>query len=167
MESPLSASAATFASKAVLAPAPPCRSSQLSASLAGVGVATGHTATTIAFTNQGHTCRFSGYPNLGGTNDSSEKTVLHPSRKGFFPSLTPTDLKGGQKGQLVLGTGDACSALNSPNQTQVSSTAAGDTYTAVTIQLPHKDGSLTVSGLTIDVSCGLSETPLGVKPLAN
>jgi hypothetical protein len=82
----------------------------------------------------------------------------------FFGNLVATDLARGQRGELLLGTGDGCAALNEPTQAQDRAHQRADTYHRVRIILPDGRGSLNLVKVTFDVACGLDESQLGVQP---
>lgn len=119
----------------------------------------------IDITNFGATCRLSGYPNLFGSTATRAPSILKVREDGtYFGNLVPADLSRGQSGALLIGTGDACNALNQPSQSKIAAIMRANTYRRVSIILPGGD-SLNYVNVTFDTACGVEESQLGVQPL--
>ncbi|HUX04371.1 MAG TPA: hypothetical protein VMV53_05625 [Acidimicrobiales bacterium] len=147
-----------------LAPAAPCTADHLRATTGQGGAGLGHELSVIVITNTGPTCRLGGYPDLYGTTPTRTPGMMQVTKSGtYFGNLIPADLAPRQRGELLLGTGEACPALNEPSQAQDLANQRADTYHGVTIVLAHGAGSLRVPGVTVDVACGLDESRLGVQ----
>jgi hypothetical protein len=153
----------TTSTTTTLAPAPACVASQLRASTGPSGAGLGNIVSTVVLTNVGSTCRLAGYPDLYGATATRAPGPIAAHKSGtYFGNLIAADLATGQHGQLLLGTGDACSALNQPSQARIQANQRDDTYHHVTIILPRGRGSLGTD-VTVDVACGLAESQLGVR----
>ena len=153
----------TTSTTTTLAPAAACVASQLRASTGPSGAGLSHIVTSIILTNIGPTCRLSGYPDLYGATATRGLGLIVVRKSGtYFGNLIDANLATGQHGQLLLGTGDACPALNQPSQAQIRSHQRSDTYHHVTIVLAQGRGSVGAS-VTFDVACGLDESQLGVR----
>jgi hypothetical protein len=161
---PASPTTSTTTTTTTLAPDPPCQASQLRAGKELGGAGAGNLATVVVLTNTGASCRLSGYPSLVGISTASGQVRLKARHGTYFGNLIPVDLAKGASGKLVLGTEDACMALNQPNQAAVKRNAASHTYTRIVIILPNGEGSLIASTYSFDVACGLYESELGVVP---
>jgi len=162
--SPLSTTTTTTTTT-TLAPAHPCTARDLKASVGQGGAGLGNDLSVLIFTNIGPICRLSGYPDLLGRTATHGSALLAVSKSGtYFGSLITADLAHGQRGELLLGTGDGCVALNEPSQSADAANARADTYHAVTVLLPHDSGSVLIDHVTFDVACGLDESQLGVQP---
>jgi hypothetical protein len=123
-----------------------------------------HELSVVVIINVGHTCQLSGYPDLVGRTATRPLGPLAVGKAGtYFGNLLSANLSTGQRGELMLATGAACTALNQPSQAQVLANARANTYHSVTIVLPNGAGSLTVPNITFDVACGLFESQLGVQ----
>ncbi len=122
-----------------------------------------HEEFVLLITNVASTCRLSGYPDLIGRTVTRPLGSLVVGKTGtYFGNLIPANLATGQRGELLLGTGSACNALNEPSRTQDLAHARANTYHGVTIVLPNGAGTLTEPHITFDVACGLEESQLGV-----
>ena len=153
----------TTTTTTTLAPAAPCVARQLRASTGPSGAGLSHIVTSVILTNVGSTCRLSGYPNLYGATATRAPGPIAVRKSGtYFGNLVDTNLAPGQHGQLLLGTGDACPALNQSSQAQILANQRSDTYHHVTIVLPQGRGSLEVT-VSVDVACGLDESQLGAR----
>jgi hypothetical protein len=161
---PPSPTTTTTTTTTTLAPAPRCNASQLRAGRAFGGAATGNLATVVVLKNTGTRCRLGGYPTLVGISATRGRVRLITRHGTFFGNLIPADLANGQSGKLILGTEDACNALNQENQAVIKKNAAENTYSKVVIIFPNGEGSLIASPYPFDVACGLDETELGVVP---
>jgi hypothetical protein len=156
----------TYSSKRVaLPPVPGCSADQLSAQYKFVGVGMGNVLTSVVLTNTGPTCWMSGYPTLIGVRPDGGRVPLAVKKHGTYGgNLDPATLKTGQRGLLLLGTEDACTAIVSPNAAADAANQAADTYSQLIVVLPKTRGSVTVPGAHLDVACGISESQLGVRP---
>jgi hypothetical protein len=116
----------------------------------------------IGILNVGETsCRLGGYPGLEGVRDH-HLSHLHITGLGTYSgNLEPVVLAPRITGALIVGTEDACPALNNPNQHKVAATAAAHTYTNLYVVLPDHGGSVLVRGAKIDTACGLWVSRLG------
>lgn len=116
----------------------------------------------VLFTNvSSASCRVEGYPDLVGIRSDGSEVPLATQQAG---DLLPTDLDSGQAAWLQLGTGQACPALNQPDQQAVAANAAANTYSGIVIELPDGSGSITVTGLSLDTACGsIVESQIGVQ----
>ena len=156
----------TYSSKRGALPAvPACNADQLEAQYKFVGVGMGNVLTSVVLTNTGPTCRMSGYPTLIGVRPDGGRVPLGVKKDGTMGgNLNPATLKTGQRGLLLLGTEDACTAIASGNPAADAANEAANTYTQLIVVLPKTRGNMTVSGAHIDVACGISESQLGVRP---
>ncbi len=153
----------TTTTTTTLAPAAPCVAGQLRASKGPSGAGLSNIVTTIILANVGSTCRLSGYPDLYGATATRAPGPISVHKSGtYFGNLVDANLSSGKHGQLLLGTGDACPALNQPSQARIRAIQRSDTYQNVTIVLPQGRGSLRAK-VTVDVACGLDESQLGVR----
>ena len=146
------------------ATAPLCRASKLSASARPGGAATGNLATDVYLTNLGPaTCQLSGWATISGLRSGSPPVPLIARHGTFFGPTSPVDLKPNQKGVLVLGTTDGCDVLSQPDASASQANVTNSTYAGIMLSLPG-GGELAVSGVNLDVACGLSESQLGGYP---
>ena len=163
---PPTTSEVTYSPKRVaLPPAPACSADQLSAQYKFVGVGMDNVLTSVVFTNAGPRCRLSGYPTLIGVRPDGERVSLTVKKYGTYGgNLDPATLETGQRGLLLLGTLDACTANASPNSAADAANKAANRYTQLIVVLPKTRGSVAVPGSNVDVACGISESQLGVRP---
>jgi len=146
------------------ATAPLCRASQLAASAGPHGAAAGNLATGVYLKNLGPTtCQLSGWATISGLRPGAAPVPLVARHGTFFGPTSPVDLKPGQKGVLVLGTGDDCDAVNQPDTSAAQASVTGGTYAGIMLRLPG-GGDISVLGVSLDVACGLSESQLGGYP---
>jgi len=140
----------------------PCKGGNLWGAYLGYGAATGHFIYTIALINVAHTtCKLSGYPKIQGIRDKRTYT-LHVSKHGTFAGNIPsTVLSPRMSGELLLSTADDCNALNTGGTTKIDKVAAANTYTILTIELPNSTGVVNVTGIKVDIACGLEISQLG------
>jgi hypothetical protein len=139
-----------------------CHGRQLVGAFVRTGIWTGNLDTLIAITNVSNsTCRLGGYPTLIGIRDH-QRYPLHVTSHGVLSSnLASTTLKPRMSGALIIGTGDACAALNQTNQAAIDAASASHTYTGLIVDLPNNGGAITVLGVSIDTACYLGESQLG------
>ncbi len=134
---------------------PPCKGINLVGAFVSNQVATGHVMTTVALTNVGTTtCELGGYPSLVGlrhTNQFSLHLTGHGTDGG---NLRPTTLTPRMSGALIIGTEDLCGPYYGV-------IPPGHSYSGLLIHLPKDEGIVKVLGVTIDTTCGLSESQLG------
>ncbi len=155
----------TTTTTTTLAPAAPCHSSHLETRLGRGGAGLGNELTVVVFTNTGPLCQLSGYPDLEGQTGTREWRLLRVRKDGtYFGGLNGTDLATGRSGLLLLGTSVGCNALNSPSQSQNLANQRLATYNTIRVLLPHGGGGAGVTGVHLDVACGLDESQLGVRP---
>lgn len=154
----------TTTTSTTLALAPPCTAEHLRATTGQGGAGLGNELSVIVLTNTGPTCRLGGYPDLYGSTPTRPAGMVPVRKTGtYFGNLMPADLGPRQHGELLLGTGEACPALNEPSQAQDQAHQRADTYHGLTIVLAHGRGSLRAPGVSVDVACGLTESRLGVQ----
>jgi hypothetical protein len=154
----------TTTTTTTLAPALSCVARNLKATVGQGGAGLGNELSVLIFTNTGPLCRLSGYPNLEGRTATHGPAQIGVRKSGtYFGNLIPADLASGQRGALLLGTADACTALNSSPSTDATD-AHADTYHAVTVLLPDGSGTVVFNKVTFDAACGLDESQLGVQP---
>jgi hypothetical protein len=139
---------------------PQCRADQLTATGGRVGVAAGNLSNEIDFRNTASSaCSLSGYPTqLVGIRSDGREVPLSPEHGGYAASATAAagNLQPGQIAMLILGTGDACGALNRPTP------LPGNPYASVRIGMP---GGGTLTAVTaFDTICGLEVSTFGVHP---
>ena len=140
---------------------PACRGSELAGAYVRTGAGLGNIGVVAVVTNVASTtCRLEGYPALRGLRDGRWHP-LKASHGTYFGNLTPTILDPREGGALLLGTYDTCQALNQPSQHKVRQAEAANTYSELTVTLPDRRGSFHISGVSIDVACGLAESQLG------
>lgn len=155
----------TTTTTSTLPAAPHCTSHQLRATAHEGGAGLSNILSVVDVTNTGTPCRLSGYPDLLGSISNGPPHRLRVGKTGtYFGNMIPTDLATGQRGQLFLGTDDACGALNEPSQAQDTANARANTYHRVIVVLPGGGGALNPVSITFDVACGLSESQLGAPP---
>ena len=119
----------------------------------------------VVITNEGATCRLSGYPSLYGRTATRPPGLLTVAKSGtYFGNLIPANLSTGQRGELLLGTDDACNALNEPTRSLDLAHQRANTYHDVRVILPNGAGTLNPVRLTFDTACGLDESQLGRQP---
>lgn len=148
---------APVSSSAVLPTAPPCSAGQLRPSFGTSGGEASQTKYVFLLTNTGARCELGGYPILTGVKNG--QTVPLAVKHGtYFGDLSKSPIGTGAAGQLWMSTATACTAFASPAD------RAANTYPEVVVTLPGEHGSLTLSGATLDVACGLSETQVGLPP---
>jgi hypothetical protein len=142
----------------------PCKGNNLWGAYVGRGAATGHFIYTIALINVGHTtCKLSGYPNIQGIRDNRTYTLDVNKHGTFAGNLPSTVLSPRISGELLLSTADDCNALNTGGITKIDKVAAANTYTNLTIELPNSNGDVYLSGIKVDIACGLEISQLGWK----
>lgn len=157
------ATTSTTSTTTTLAPAPDCRAAQLRSSTGPRGAGLSNIVSTVVLTNVGPLCRLSGYPDLVGATATRGLGPIAPRKAGtYFGNLVAANLATGQRGLLLLGTDDACAALNQPSRSRIAADLRADTYHRVTIILPQGSGSV-AANVTFDVACGLDESQLGVR----
>ena len=155
----------TTTTTTTLVRATPCRSGHLRTRLGRGGAGLGNELTVVVFTNTGPLCQLSGYPDLEGQTGTHQWRPLQVRKDGtYFGSLNGTDLATGRSGLLLLGTSEGCNALNSPSQSQNLDNERAATYNTIRVLLPLGGGGAGVSGVHLDVACGLDESQLGVRP---
>lgn len=139
-----------------------CHGRQLVGAFVRTGIWTGNLDTLIFITNVSNsTCRLGGYPTLIGTRDN-RRYPLHVTSHGVLSSnLAPTTLKPRMSGALIIGTGDACVALNQADQSANEAASAAHTDTGLIVELPNYGGAITVLGVSLDTACYLGESQLG------
>jgi len=118
----------------------------------------------VLLTNTGPACQLGGYPALVGISLSGEHMTLNPMHGTFFTNPIPGDISRGQQGEFLIGTTDACTALNQPDQAASIANAKANTYVGAILTLPNGAGVISVSGLRFDTACSLDESQVGVKP---
>jgi hypothetical protein len=139
---------------------PLCSGSWLWASYGGSNGAGGTIIYTIALTNVSkHTCRLEGYPRIVGYENGVTRS-LRVSHGSYAGNLRPTVLSFRESGRLLLSTADGCNALNTGGQSKIRKVAAANTYNDLGLYLPG-GGSVMVSGIKIDVACGLGISQFG------
>lgn len=140
----------------------PCKGSNLWGAYVGYGAATGHFIYTIALVNVGHTtCKLSGYPTMQGRRGTRNFPLSISKHGTFAGDLPSTVLRPRMSGELLLSTADDCNALNTGGTSKIKQVMAAKTYTNVTIELPNSRGNVYVTGITIDIACGLGVSQLG------
>lgn len=148
------------------AAAPACTAGDLRAVDSGQTAASGSVFNPLVVTNVGtSTCRLSGYPQLLGITSGGRLVTLPAAHEGLTGPVDPVDLRPGEAGRLVIGTEDACQALNQPSALAVAS-SVGHLFDGVEIVLPGGKGTLRVdlSPVVLDTTCGVAESALGVAP---
>ena len=106
----------TVADHRSVAPSPPCRPEQLSATVGGPGVAAGNAVYRITISNRGTRCRLAGRPTLlRGMESSGHVSTLHPEqlpREWITAATTgrPAELTATRRGEVVLLTTTGCPA---------------------------------------------------------
>lgn len=142
---------------------PPCAASNLLITNGFGGAGAGNLITRLYLINDSSLrCRLTGYPQLSGSRNGSLFTPLHISEHGTYAgNLAPTVLSYRMAGELILGTADACLALNSGGQAKIARVARAHTYTSLMIKIPGSTGVAIVFGLQIDTTCGLDVSQLG------
>ena len=157
-------STTTTTTTTTLAPEPTCRASQLQSSPGQGGAAAGNEETQVLLTNTGPACQLGGYPALIGISLSGEQVTLNTMHGTFFTNPIPGDISRGQQGELLIGTTDACTALNQPDQAASIANEEANTYVGAILTLPNGAGVISVSGLRFDTACSLDESQGGVEP---
>ena len=143
------------------APMQPCKGKDLSGTFGQLTSATGNLITTINLRNVGAVrCRLDGYPEIEGVAGGGEHFLSIAHHGTFAGNLQPTDLNPGELGGLILGTTDACPALQGQD---AKTNAAASTYATIVIALPGSAGSVSITGTNLLVACGLDESRLGAR----
>lgn len=141
--------------------APACHGDELAGAYVTSGAGLGNTSTVVAVTDVGTTaCRLEGYPTLRGLHDGRWRS-LAAHHGTYFGNLGPTTLQPRESAAFVLGTSDGCVAINGPNPKKDAQVEAANTYVEVVAALPQGAATFHVSGIRIDVACGLDETAVG------
>jgi hypothetical protein len=149
-------------SSASASPIAPCSGSSLWAAYIGSAGATGNLIYTIALINVSHSaCRLEGYPKLRGFRNSRWYWLPISQHGTYAGNLSPTILSPRMSGELLLSTADDCNALNTGGQTRIKKAMLANTYTNLSIELPDSDDDIFLTGLDIDIACGLEESQLG------
>lgn len=121
------------------------------------GAATGHFATTVTLKNISHAaCTLSGYPTtvIGVRNDQTQRSLKVTHGTFFDNGYWPANLEPGDTAQFVLGTDDACDALNQP-------TPQSDPFAGLIIGVPG-GGSTIEARTAFDAACGVEISELGL-----
>jgi hypothetical protein len=140
---------------------PKCRGSELAGAYVRSGAGLGNLGVVVAVTNVASTaCRLEGYPILRGLR-GGRWHALRASHGTYFGNLSPALLQPREGGALLLGTSDGCQALNQPSPRKVRQAAVANTYAELTVTLPDHRGAFHITGLRIDVACGLAESQVG------
>lgn len=140
---------------------PVCRGAELAAAYVDSGAGLGNTSTVIAVTDVGTTaCRLEGYPLLRGLHDGRWRPLV-AHHGTYFGDLGPTTLQPRESGAFLLGTDDGCQAINQPSRKRDAQVEAANTYVEVVAALPHGKATFHVTGIHLDVACGLDETAVG------
>lgn len=141
---------------------PQCRSVHLAGVFVRTGAAAGSLGSSIGIVNVGRVaCRLGGYPGLEGVRDHHLFHLRINQHGTFAGNLDPTVLAPRVTGGLIIGTGDACNALNNPNRKVAAAVAAAHTYTTLYVELPDHHGTVAIFGGSIDTACGLQVSRLG------
>ncbi len=129
--------------------APACTASQLQVGRGRRASADGHILDVVLLTNTGTVCTLSGWPLLFGTSPSGKRS-LPVGYYTWFGTLVPAVLSHGEQGQLWLQTTTTCGR------------ATHGRVDNVILDLPGRGGTLTLTGLSYTLACGISETQLGI-----
>jgi hypothetical protein len=134
---------------------PACRGTNLVGAFAYSNLYAGGGIITIAISNIGtSSCLLGGYPRLSGVRDGRAYALRIVGRGTQDGSLNPSVLAPRMSGALILDTSLGCSA-------NVASNLVADSYSAVILLLPHKEGRVKVPGVPLYVPCGLAVSQLG------
>jgi hypothetical protein len=141
---------------------PLCSSNNILAANGGVSGAMMKEYDWIIFVNLGPTsCRLAGYPSIEGKGIQGFVRLNPIHDATVSGTFKPTVLAPRMAGEMVIATDSSCGLINSANYKRNLRIEREHTYTALYLYLPGGNDSVLVSGLNLDIACGMVIGPLG------
>jgi hypothetical protein len=141
---------------------PLCSSKNIWAANGGISGAMMHEYDWIVFVNLGRTsCRLAGYPVIQGKGIHGFVRLNPIHDATVSGTFKPTELAPRMAGEMVIATDSSCGLINSANYKRNLRIESEHTYTELYLYLPGGKGSVLVSGLNLDIACGMVIGPLG------